>query len=227
MPIAFAGGFIPANQPTKVAVAPGSVWCLLGQLVMLRRKARSENTEDTFRIEGVFAPTVEDLRWEDAARAEIINELPNVRRTAAAWELRLTAVFTVFGAAAFIVGSNDIRSLESPWSLIVGMLVIAAIAVAAGALFLAALAAEGTPSAEWTSGRSFQARQRQLVRTARRNLVLSRVLAALFLLILSTAAAVSWLAPLDSRTSSEPAECLKLSSSGTARSVRVEVRECD
>lgn len=86
-----------------------------------------------------------DEKWIEIADKERFEVLQRIRSTAEKWAGTITALTGIFSIAAFVKGNEDITKL-TPYAQkwLIGLLVLALISAFA-AIYLAALAAQGSP----------------------------------------------------------------------------------
>lgn len=100
--------------------------------------------------------TPADRLWQEQADQLVTQGLPNIRATATAWSLTIGALASLFGLSLVVKGRGDLVALAPGTAIAVGVLSLIAIALAIGAIYLGALAAQGTPTKHWTSGQELQ-----------------------------------------------------------------------
>lgn len=154
--------------------------------------AKSLEEVDKVHIIGSFPIGSEELQWEERAETESFNALPNVRATAAAWELRLTALFGLLGGVALLGGRSSIQALGTYAAVLVGVLCAAALLGALTSIMFAALAAQGTPAKVYITGPELRKFYGQQLEEAARRLSISRRAAVFSVLILAAAIAITW-----------------------------------
>ncbi len=90
--------------------------------------------------------SVTDLRRAQDRYDMMQAELPRIRAASTAWRNGLAALLAAVVSFGLIKGRSDVSQLASPWAMIVGLLLLAALlAGAVGALYLLR-AANGSPS---------------------------------------------------------------------------------
>jgi hypothetical protein len=156
-------------------------------------------------------PTVVDLKWAKRLESITFDALPNTRAAAVKWASTITAVTGVFGIFALVKGRSDITALTHGWELIVAGLFLVAVLCLLRSIVLAALAAEGTPTFDAVDTTNIRGKYSHATTVAAFQLVGSRVLAVLAMLLVTAAVGIVWFGP----NSAAPALSYVSTSDGT------------
>ena len=151
-------------------------------------------------------------RWEERANDLSFNELSRIRASAEKWMTTIGALAGLTTILALLQGSDRIGKLDVLPKVLVIILLLAALAAAAWAIFTGALAAQGSPDPDKAIINDpdiVRNWYRQEAEKAARQLRNSRraALAAVFLLGLGTA--LSWLWPAPAPSSPQTAAILQ------------------
>jgi hypothetical protein len=168
-------------------------------------------------------PSEEDWRWEKEAEDLRHNSLTNVRGTAEKWAGSIAALLGVFSVVAFVQGPEKLADIQNGWiAIFVIILTVAGALLAAAAVYVAALAAQGSP--EWVQmlgGQDLKDSIAAKTNTAIGQLVLSRRFAIAAALLVIAGSALAWidvLLPSEQSTNGRPA---LVTANGDSRCVRV------
>jgi hypothetical protein len=156
-------------------------------------------------------PAVVDLKWAKRLESITFDALSNTRAAAVKWASTITAVTGVFGIFALVKGRSDITALTHGWELVVAGLFLVAVLCLLRSIVLAALAAEGTPTFESVDTTNIRRKYSHATAVAAFQLVGSRVLAVVAMLLVTAAVGIVWFAP----SASAPALSYVSTSDGT------------
>lgn len=124
------------------------------------------------------------------------DELPRVRAAATAWRGGLTGLLAGLLGFSLIKGRSDVSQIASPWSVVVGLLLLAALIAGVGGALTLLWSAHGRPQAidRRTAGTALSADHQEAVRAARalRHGIVLSLLCAAFLV---NAVAITWYGP--------------------------------
>jgi hypothetical protein len=90
--------------------------------------------------------TVADLQAARERERLLLAELPRVREAATAWRNGLGGLLAALVGFSLIRGRSDIGELATPWAVLVGILLLAALIIGAVGALLLIRAANGRPS---------------------------------------------------------------------------------
>ncbi len=139
--------------------------------------------------------TLPDKRWQEQADLLATQGLPQIRGTATAWTATIGALTSLFGLSLIIKGRSDLSGLDTGTGIAVGVLSLFAIGVAVVAIYLGALAAQGTPAVLWDSGPKLRDWSLSEASLASSRLRASRILIVVGLLFLLASIGVDWYGP--------------------------------
>jgi hypothetical protein len=141
----------------------------------------------------------DDLVWEDEASAAVHSSLASVRAAAQSWGQTITALLGVLGAVAIVKGPDALTDIDGDRATLAVLLIMLAAALAAGAIALAAFAAQGVPhDVTPFDGWALKSLTLSRARSAATQLAWSRVLAVAALLVVIFVAGLTWLTALES-----------------------------
>jgi hypothetical protein len=147
---------------TAIAIA-GAVVLLAGLAAMLWRATRPPMVR-TPDPPGSWGLDPDDSRWDSEATELLHQSLPMIQGTAGKWGQSVTAVLGAFSLAAFLKGPESFTDLPAPWRLVVVGLVLLGALAAAAAVYVAELAAQGSPRwVQQLDGWQLKALHKQLV----------------------------------------------------------------
>ncbi|MEU4827091.1 hypothetical protein AB0H37_34910 [Actinomadura sp. NPDC023710] len=164
------------------------------------RRVLADHDERPTDVTGPFTPdpnaTIGDLRRARDRERLWRTELDRVRTAALAWRNGMAALLAGLVGFGLLKGRSDVGALSPGWATTVGLLLAVALivgAVAAGSLMTAA---HGLPAAGRTADLPSQtaADHAEALLSARR-LRRGITLTAVFVLVLTTAVAVTWYGP--------------------------------
>jgi hypothetical protein len=137
---------------------------------------------------------LDDWRWETDANEMLHTGLDATRKTATAWAATISVLLGAFSTVAFIKGPETFDAIGSDWAAALAAALVLASAVLAGiAIFLAALASQGTPRyASRLDGWTLKCFYRDQARKARLELAWSRALAVLAAIGVIAGVSVTW-----------------------------------
>jgi hypothetical protein len=136
------------------------------------------------------------VAWEDKSDQLEFDALTRVRGAAEKWAASLAAILGLFGTLVLVRGPSDISTLQSPYRVIVGVVLGLALIAAAIAIYDAALAAQGTPrEVAWPSGPELRQWERDQAVKAKSRLRRSRGLTFVAVGLVVLASALTWYAP--------------------------------
>jgi hypothetical protein len=136
--------------------------------------------------------TDEDEAWIKRAHEARMSQLETVRGTAKDWASTITAVTGALSIVALIKGPEDIGRLTKPWEIAVGVVLLVGVLLALRGIFLAAVAAQGTPSSFAYSPVRYHLHYIQQLGLAALGLRVSRILVVLATLALIAAVGMTW-----------------------------------
>lgn len=140
--------------------------------------------------------TAEDLQTSREYYQLLESELPRVRAAAVAWRNGLAGLLATLIGFSLIRGRSDVGQLASPWHLVVGLVLLAALVVGGYGAFLLLRAANGrpvlTPTTELLTGLAGDHAEAQ---SAARALTRGTVMVVCCTLLLVTAVATTWYGP--------------------------------
>ena len=139
------------------------------------------------------APSLEDLAWEERARALDLETLGSIRGSAEKWAAAISSLTGVFGIIALLKGPQDITGLPTIWKATVIALTALAIALASFGILQALLAAQGTPETVVPIGRNIKRLYQSDARSAASRLKKSRWAVMLAVATLGLAILATWL----------------------------------
>jgi hypothetical protein len=134
-----------------------------------------------------------DLKWEEKAEQLEFESLTRVRGAAEKWAASLGAILGLLGTVLLVKGREDITRLTTLFQVLVAGSLLIALACAAIAIYLAALAAQGTPAElRWPIGSRLRTWERAEALKAKRRLKKSRWLTGAVVGILALAVGLTW-----------------------------------
>jgi hypothetical protein len=137
--------------------------------------------------------TPSDVRWAERADELEFETLTRVRAASEKWAASLAAILGLTGAVFVVKGRDDVSKLDTPYQVAVGILLLVALIVAAIATYLAARAAQGTPTdVKWPNGGKLRRWEHEEALAARKHLRASRVLALVTVSIVVLAIGLTW-----------------------------------
>jgi hypothetical protein len=155
--------------------------------------------------------TIEDARWALQARELEFASLGRIRSTAAKWAATLGSITGVFGIVTLAKGPDDISKVMGAWRIpffgghvdwkvLAGASIGLAIACAVLAIYLAATAAQESPTRFRFTGQEVRRLHREKTQNAANALRASKFLTLTAVALLSVGIAITWYA-----TPEEPA----------------------
>jgi hypothetical protein len=115
-----------------------------------------------------------DLEWEERVHQAQFEALPTLRTTADKWAATVGALVGLFGTAALVAGPKVIADVNPPARGWLAVLVVLTVAVAATAVGLASLAAQGGSQSIIPTGPEYRRLMGDEVHRARNLLMASR-----------------------------------------------------
>jgi hypothetical protein len=111
------------------------------------------STQLLVRVAPGPAPSLDDLAWDERARALEAETLPNIRASAGKWAAGISSLTGIFATIAVLKGPDQVTKLPSPWRGVVILLVALAFLLAVYGTFEALMAAQGGPASIRPIGR--------------------------------------------------------------------------
>lgn len=165
----------------------------------------------------------DDRQWEKEAFSESHQVLGGVASTAKSWGESIAVLLGLFGVVAFIKGPETVADLDPLPGFVTVSLILAGIFLAALAVTLAALAAQGSPKVtRQLDGWSLKQWHKSRVRIAIKLIAWSRILACSAVLAVLAAMSVSWLASIEESDPSPSVSILLIDENGQIHCVNTE-----
>ncbi len=139
--------------------------------------------------------TLRDKRWQEQADQLASQGLQQVRTAASGWTATIGTLTSLFGLSLVVKGRSDLAGLAPMTGVVVGLLSLIALTLAIVAVFLGALAAEGTPRKMPASGPALEEWTQRRAKAAASQLTASRILILVGLVFLVLSVAVDWYGP--------------------------------
>ena len=136
--------------------------------------------------------TDEQLLWLRKAEEARLGELETIRTAAKDWASTIAAVTGVVGVVSLVKGPDQLDTLTRGWKQAVGVVIALAILTALRGIFLAALAAQGSPRSFGYNPTTFRRRYRSETLFAARALEVSRALVVIATLSAACATGMMW-----------------------------------
>jgi hypothetical protein len=136
--------------------------------------------------------TDEDLLWLQKAEQARISELETIRAAAKDWASTIAAVTGAVGVVSLVKGPDQIDTLTRAWKQAVGVAAAIAVVSALRGIYLAALAAQGSPRSFGYNPATFRRRYRLETLSAARALEVSRALIVIATLAAACATGMLW-----------------------------------
>jgi hypothetical protein len=152
-------------------------------------------------VQFISQATEEDRLIQQRAEQQTVEALSIIRATAEKWAATIAAVFTALGFVTFIQGREQIRALGHVFEIVAGGAVLAAFSLAAIAIVLAALAAQGTPRETAVTGPELRFIEQREALRARKRLTRSRASLGFALILVIVALGFLWYSPGDKKKS--------------------------
>jgi hypothetical protein len=135
-----------------------------------------------------------DLEWETRLERLEFDILNRVRSAAEKWATSLGAILALSGTIFVVKGRDDVTKLADEYQAAVFIALVIALVVAAGATYLAALAAQGTPARleNWPTGAELRDWELKRAAEAQTQLKASRWLASVAVLGALLAVGLTW-----------------------------------
>jgi len=134
----------------------------------------------------------DDALWAQRAQTADLDALAGIQSTAEKWAGSITALTGVFGIIAFVKTPSDVSVLAQSAQHLLFALLLIALVLDAIAIWLAALAAQGSPRKVWNNAADYKRWSRDEAGNAARNLKRSRRFALITLVLLFLSAGVLW-----------------------------------
>lgn len=160
----------------------------------------------------------DDRRWEDEAVDVLHSQLADVRGTATAWGAAISALLGIFSVVAFIKGPTAFTSVHGHEADAAALLILFAMVLAAGAVVLSALAAQGVPrDVQQLDGWELRFQSGARARAAVTQLAWSRLLAVASALVVVLSIGLTWLAALREGDGASATKVLVVTNGGGVR----------
>lgn len=173
--------------------AVARVVCLFSIRAGLNIASRAPGAEsDQARPRAKRLISTEDEPWIKKAHEARLSQLETTRTTAKDWAEGLGAITGVFGIAALIQGPKEIAKLADGWKVAVAVTILIGVLCALRGIFLAAMAAQGTPKSFRYDAASFRRHYFRELNLATAALTISRVLVVVAVLAVTAAVGMTW-----------------------------------
>jgi len=133
-------------------------------------------------------------RWEKRLADLEIEELSKVRTAAEKWAATLAALLGLSGTILIVRGADEIGGLSDGTKAAIGLFLVIAFVAAVVATVLTAYAAQGTPkNLAWPTAAKLREWEHSQAKTAKSQLLASRLLTLVAVGAIAIAVAIAWL----------------------------------
>jgi hypothetical protein len=140
--------------------------------------------------------------WEDEARSRQIKSLDSVKATAVTWSGFISTLTGFLGVVGITLSPESLGSLDSPFDILIKILIALAIVLNLAAIFYAILASQAIPQMIWSTGSSLKEAVESTVPKALKQLNTSQILTGILVFIILTLGLIVQFAPQKATKSS-------------------------